>query len=89
MHDISQQSMFSLLYLIIFGSVIAFTAYLWLLTITLATRVSTYAFVNPVIAVILGWLFAEEPLTLSTVIATAIIVLSVYLVLTERSRYHT
>jgi drug/metabolite transporter (DMT)-like permease len=70
-----------LMYLIFFGSVITFTAYVWLLSITSATRVATHTYVNPVIAVFLGWAIAGEPLSLQTFVATLIIVISVYLVL--------
>jgi drug/metabolite transporter (DMT)-like permease len=68
-------------YLIIFGSVITFTAYVWLLNFTSATRVATHTYVNPVIAVFLGWAVAGESLSLQTFVATLIIVISVYLVL--------
>jgi drug/metabolite transporter (DMT)-like permease len=78
---ISLRSVLGLLYLIVFGSVITFTAYVWLLSITSATRVATHTYVNPVIAVFLGWAIAGEPLSLQTFVATSIIVIAVYLVL--------
>lgn len=79
--QVTLKSFLGLLYLIIFGSVIAFSAYIWLLGHTSATRVSTHTYVNPIIAVFLGWLFASEQITASLLIATAIIIVSVYLVL--------
>lgn len=83
--QVTLRSLFGLLYLIIFGSVIAFSAYVWLLGHTSATRISTHTFVNPVIAVFLGWLLANENITISLIIATCIIILSVYLVLHDQS----
>jgi drug/metabolite transporter (DMT)-like permease len=76
----SAKSWLSLLYLITFGSIIAYTAYVWLLTAVSATLVSTYAFVNPVVAVFLGWAFASEPLNARMCIAAAIIVGAVALI---------
>jgi drug/metabolite transporter (DMT)-like permease len=78
---LSLRSILGWMYLIIFGSVITFTAYVWLLKMTSATRVATHTYVNPVIAVFLGWAIAAEPLSLQTFAATLIIVISVYLVL--------
>jgi drug/metabolite transporter (DMT)-like permease len=80
-HSISTQSVFAVLYLIVFGSIIAFSAYVWLLSHTTATRVSTHTYVNPVIAVAVGWAFAGETVSAATVAATGIIILSIYLVL--------
>lgn len=77
---ISAKSWLSLLYLISFGSIIAYTAYVWLLTTVSATLVSTYAFVNPVVAVFLGWAFASEPLNGRMIVAAAIIVGAVALI---------
>ncbi len=76
----SLKSWLSLLYLITFGSIIAYTAYVWLLTTVSPTLVSTYAFVNPVVAVFLGWAFASEPLNARMIIAAAIIVSAVALI---------
>lgn len=70
----SLKSWMALLYLITFGSIIAYTAYVWLLRAVNPTLVSTYAFVNPVVAVFLGWAFASEPLNGRMIAATAIIV---------------
>jgi drug/metabolite transporter (DMT)-like permease len=76
----SAKSWLSLLYLTTFGSIIAYTAYLWLLSTVSATLVSTYAFVNPVVAVFLGWAFASEPLNARMIVAAAIIVGAVALI---------
>jgi drug/metabolite transporter (DMT)-like permease len=81
LHSVSAQSVGALLYLIVFGSIIAFSAYVWLLSHTTATRVSTHTYVNPVIAVALGWALAGETVSTATVAATGIIILSIYLVL--------
>ncbi len=76
----SVRAWLALLYLITFGSIIAYTAYVWLLSVVNATVVSTYAFVNPVVAVFLGWAFASEPLNGRTIAAAAIIVGAVALI---------
>lgn len=78
---VSLRSYLALGYLIVFGSVLAFSAYLWLLRATDPVKVSTYAFVNPVVAVILGWLLAGEVLDTRIVLSTAAIVSAVALVL--------
>lgn len=70
------KSVAALLYLAIIGS-LAFAAYVWLLKVSTPAKVSTYAFVNPVVAVIVGWAFAGEDLSARTLIAAAIIVAAV------------
>ena len=82
--QVSLKSFCALLYLVVFGSVIAFSAYTWLLSNTSATRISTHTYVNPVIAVFLGWLIADEQITAALLVATAIIIISVYLVLYDQ-----
>ncbi|MCG3119122.1 MAG: putative inner membrane transporter YedA [bacterium] len=84
-HAVSMRSVLALAYLIVFGSIIAFTAYVWLLSQTSATRTSTHTYVNPIIAVILGWAFAQEAIAANTMIAAVIIMVSVYLVLKKKS----
>ena len=84
--QVTLKSFFGLLYLITFGSVIAFTAYVWLLGHTSVTRISTHTYVNPVIAVFLGWLFADEQVTTALLAATGIIIISVYLVVYDQYR---
>jgi drug/metabolite transporter (DMT)-like permease len=83
---ITMRSWLALGYLILFGSGIGFSAYLYILRESTATRVATYAFVNPVVALFLGWLFVGEPLTLRTGIAAAIILTAVTLVITAPHR---
>jgi drug/metabolite transporter (DMT)-like permease len=78
--NISSRSLFSLGYLIIFGSLIGFVAYTWLLRNVPITLVSTYAYVNPVIAILLGHLLAQEPLNLRILFAAGIIISSVFLI---------
>lgn len=77
---VSNNSWFGLIYLIIFGSLIGYTAYSWLLKNAQPAMVSTYAYVNPVIAVLLGWLIAGETFTTPMLIGAAIIVGSVALI---------
>lgn len=73
-------SWLALIYLILFGSIAAFSAYVWLLQVRPATQVSTYAYVNPVIAVILGIFFAHENISLLQIIGLIIILGSVLLI---------
>jgi len=82
LNNASLVSLGALTYLTVFGSVIVFTAYSWLLRNIAPARVATYAYVNPVVAVFLGGLIANEPLTLRMMIAAAIIIVSVVLITT-------
>lgn len=75
--QVSIRSWLSFFYLIVFGSWIAFSAYVWLLKVSTPARVATYAYVNPVIAVILGRLMLNEPLGIRTLWAAAIILAGV------------
>lgn len=77
---VSVRSLLGLSYLIVFGSIVAFSAYIWLLRVSTPARVSTYAYVNPVVAVLLGWALAGEALTMRIGIAAAIIVSGVALI---------
>lgn len=74
------QSWMAVIYLIIFGSVAAFTAYVWLLQVRPATQVSTHSYVNPVIAVLLGVIFAQEQISWLQIGGLVIILLSVLLI---------
>ncbi len=80
LHTIHTDSWLGLLYLIIFGSIAAFSAYVWLLQVRPATQVSTYAYVNPVIAVILGIVFAGEHISFTQIAGLFIILGSVLLI---------
>jgi drug/metabolite transporter (DMT)-like permease len=83
--QISMLSLSALGYLVVFGSLIGFTAYVWLLKVTTPARVSTYAFVNPVVAVFLGGALAGEELSLRVLIAAAVIILAVMLITLNQS----
>lgn len=89
LRNASWLSLGAFLYLIVFGSIVAFTAYSYLLRNVSPSRSATYAYVNPVVAVLLGWAIASEPVTPRVVLAAAIIVASVVLITTygkERSK---
>lgn len=83
---VSLTSVAALAYLIGFGAIIGYTSYVWLLGVAPASLVSTYAYVNPVIAVFLGWLLADEPVTPRTIVAAIIIVGAVALITVVRGR---
>jgi drug/metabolite transporter (DMT)-like permease len=78
--QISVESLLAVAYLVVVGSIIAFSCFQWLLHNAPTSIVSTYAYVNPVVAVLLGAAFLGEPLTLSTLVAGAAIVVSVVLI---------
>jgi len=78
-HAASVASGVSLAYLIVFGSIVAYSAYTWLNTVTTPARLSTYAFVNPVVAVLLGAIVAGEAITVRSIVAMALIVSAVLL----------
>ncbi len=83
---VSTTSIAALLYLIVFGSLVGFSAYVWLLRSAPLSLVSTYAYVNPVVAVILGALFVGEALNGRVVIAGGIIIAAVALIVVARNR---
>jgi drug/metabolite transporter (DMT)-like permease len=78
---ISGRSWMALIYLVVFGSGMGFTAYLYILKNSTASKVATYAFVNPVVALFLGWMLAGETITTRTAIAAAVILTAVVLVI--------
>jgi drug/metabolite transporter (DMT)-like permease len=78
--SMSLRSVFGLGYLITFGSIVAFTAYIWLLQRVPPTLVATHTYVNPVVAVILGWLLASEPVTIRVVLASVAILGAIVLI---------
>lgn len=78
--SISLRSILGLAYLIVFGSIIAFTAYTWLLQRCPPTLVATHTYANPVVAVLLGWLLASEPLTMRLVLALIAILGAIVLI---------
>lgn len=84
-YHITRASGFGLFYLITFGALVGFTSYIWLLDKVSPALVGTYAFVNPVVAVLLGWAIAGEPLSVRTLVAAAIVVGAVALITTSRT----
>jgi drug/metabolite transporter (DMT)-like permease len=84
--EVSTRSWVAMGYLVFCGSMIGFTAYIYILKHSTATRVATYAFVNPVVALFLGWLVLGESITLRTILAAAVILAAVLLVITAPHR---
>jgi drug/metabolite transporter (DMT)-like permease len=84
-HNVSLRSWLSVGYLSVFGSIVAFTSYVWLLRVVHASRVATYAYVNPVIAILLGWTLAGEEFTGQMLFAAVIIISAVVLIITNQS----
>ena len=78
--SISMRSLLGLGYLIVFGSVVAFTSYVWLLQRVSPTLVATHTYANPVVAVMLGWLLVHEPLSLRVVLASVAILGAIVLI---------
>jgi drug/metabolite transporter (DMT)-like permease len=87
--EFSARSIGGLLYLVTFGSLLAFTSYAWLLQNAPISKVSTYAYVNPVVAIALGWLVLNEAITPMTLLGAGIIVASVALVIRVEARGKT
>jgi drug/metabolite transporter (DMT)-like permease len=84
--DWSRPGWFAILYLVTFGSLVGFTAYIWLLEHVPTPKVATYAYVNPVVAVFLGWLFRGEHIDRYMVIGMVVIIGAVILVTTSKLR---
>lgn len=84
--SISTASLLAMIYLIVFGSILAFTAYTWLVANVPVTTLGTYAYVNPVVAVALGAIFLSEPITLRTVLAAVLILGAVIAMVSGRPR---
>ncbi len=83
--EISTLSLVSMLYLTIFGSIVALTAYVWLLKNVQAAKVATYTYVNPIIAIFLGWLILSEPLTLQMLVSVVVIIGAVILITSRKT----
>ena len=83
---ITARSLLALTYLILFGSLVGFNAYMWLLRVCAPAWVSTFAFVNPVVAIFLGWALGGEPLTTRTLVAASFIVVSVFFITFSKAR---
>jgi len=75
--DITSRSLFSMAYLVVFGSIIGFSSYIWLFRSTTPTLASTYAYVNPVVAVLIGWLVGGEELPGRVPVAALFIIAAV------------
>ncbi len=82
--EVSARSLLALAYLAVFGSIIALSSYLWLLKVTSPARIVTHAYVNPVVAVFLGWWLAAEPVTLRTLVAAGVILAGVLVIVSRR-----
>jgi drug/metabolite transporter (DMT)-like permease len=85
LNAVSVRSALALAYLVVFGSILAFSAYAWLLRNASTPLVSTYAYVNPLVAVLLGWAFLSEHITGQTLVAAALIVAAVAMILRRSS----
>jgi drug/metabolite transporter (DMT)-like permease len=83
---VSRGAWLALAYLIVAGSIIAFTAYVWLIHHESPTKVGTYAYVNPVVAVVVGYFFGDEPLGARTILGTLLILISVIVITTTPAR---
>jgi drug/metabolite transporter (DMT)-like permease len=82
--QVSVASWAALLYLVVFGSLVAFTCFAWLLTVSTPSKVSTAGYVNPMVAVFLGWVFHGEQLTIRSLAASLVIIAGVALIITGR-----
>jgi drug/metabolite transporter (DMT)-like permease len=83
---VSRGAWLSLLYLIVAGSIIGFTAYVWLIHHESPTKVGTYAYVNPVVAVLIGYFLGGEALGLRTILGTLCVLISVLVITTTRAK---
>ena len=83
---ISRGVWLSLLYLIVAGSIVAFTAYVWLIHHESPTKVGTYAYVNPVVAVLVGYFLGGEALGVRTILGTTFVLISVVVITTTRAK---
>jgi drug/metabolite transporter (DMT)-like permease len=84
--SVSREAWFALLYLIVAGSIVGFTAYVWLIHHESPTKVGTYAYVNPVVAVLVGYFLGGEALGLRTVLGTLFVLVSVVVITTARAK---
>lgn len=83
---VSTRSWLAFTYLVLVGSLVGFSAFVWLMKHSTPARVSTYAYVNPIVAVFLGWLLLDEPVSGRTFCAAAVIVVAVAIVTTQKGR---
>ncbi len=83
---VTREAWLSLAYLVVAGSIIGFTAYVWLLHHESPTKVGTYAYVNPVVAVLIGYFLGGESLGARTVLGTLLVLISVVVITTTRAK---
>ena len=83
--DVSAKSAGALAYLVFFGAIVGYSAYVWLLKVSTPAKASTYAYVNPIVAVLLGWALADEPLGPRVLSASLAVVAAVALITTARA----
>ena len=84
--EFSARSLIALVYLIAIGSWVGYTSYVWLLRNARTSLVSTYAYVNPVVAVFLGWLILDETITIRTMLAGGVVVVAVAIIISTGAR---
>jgi len=84
--SVSREVWFALLYLIVAGSIVGFTAYVWLIHHESPTKVGTYAYVNPIVAVLVGYFLGGEALSLRTILGTLFVLISVVVITTTRAK---
>jgi drug/metabolite transporter (DMT)-like permease len=83
---VSTASVLAFFYLVVFGSLVGFSSYIWLLRNTTPAVASTYAYVNPAVALFLGWALANEPLSARNGLAAFVILSAVVIITTQRTR---
>ena len=85
-HAVSPRSWLAFVYLVGIGSLVGYSTFVWLMKNCAPAHVATYGYVNPIVAVFLGWLILHEPISTRTLIASAIIIASVVLITLEKSK---
>jgi drug/metabolite transporter (DMT)-like permease len=83
---VSARSWLAFAYLAVMGSLVGFSTFVWLMKHSTPARVATYAYVNPIVAVFLGWLILREPITARTLVASAVIVTAVVIITVQKTR---
>jgi drug/metabolite transporter (DMT)-like permease len=84
--SVSRETWFALLYLIVAGSIVGFTAYVWLIHHESPTKVGTYAYVNPIVAVLVGYFLGGEALSMRTILGSLFVLVSVVVITTTRAK---
>ena len=85
--QVSTSSCWAVIYMIFIGSLVGFSSFVWLMKNVSPALASTHAFVNPLVAVVLGWLILDEPLTARTLTATAIIITAVAIISLQKKKH--